>query len=105
MPPVEAITGAEFVYGPNTETENARLVRIPGESQERRPFSRSWCDLHVGASGQLVVELQALLDVCVPAWFRGGVLRLTRPDSPNFAMLEGGRSQDVAQLKNNIGIS
>ena len=31
MPPVEATTGAEFVYGPDTEAETARRVRIPGE--------------------------------------------------------------------------
>jgi hypothetical protein len=46
MPPVEVLTGAEFVYGPETREETARRVKIPGDrvAELRRLFDGSHID-------------------------------------------------------------
>jgi hypothetical protein len=46
MPPLEAITGAEFVYGPELEKATARRVKIPGDrvAELRRLFDDSRID-------------------------------------------------------------
>jgi hypothetical protein len=46
MPPLEAITGAEFVYGPDTQQSPRRRVKIPGErvAELRRLFDESRVD-------------------------------------------------------------
>jgi hypothetical protein len=46
MPPAEAITGAEFVYGPETMAATARRVKIPGDrvAELRRLFDGSHLD-------------------------------------------------------------
>jgi hypothetical protein len=48
MPPVEVLTGAEFVYGPDTPAETARRVKIPGDrvAELRRLFDGSHIDPH-----------------------------------------------------------
>jgi hypothetical protein len=46
MPPLEAITGAEFVYGPDTQQSPRRRVKIPGErvAELRQLFGESRVD-------------------------------------------------------------
>jgi hypothetical protein len=46
MPSAEAITGAEFVYGPETEEATARRIKIPGDraAELRRLFDGSRLD-------------------------------------------------------------
>ena len=46
MPPAEAITGAEFVYGPGSLGPTARRVRIPADrvAELRRLFDGSHLD-------------------------------------------------------------
>jgi hypothetical protein len=46
MPPVEVITGAEFVYGLETQDETGQRVKIPGErvAELRRLFDGSHVD-------------------------------------------------------------
>jgi hypothetical protein len=48
MPPVEFITSAEFVYGPETQEQTARRIKIPGDrvAELRRLFDESHIDLN-----------------------------------------------------------